>query len=404
MRRLVVFSILFVKEPVFCYNINMNKTIKKQPKIALVCDWLTNWGGAERCFLAFHEIWPEATLYAPIYNPKKLPEFKNAKIKTSFLQKMPFAKKKWAFYLNQLPLAIEQYDLSEYDIVLSASHVVAKGAITKPSTLHICYLYSPTRYLWDYTYLYIKEMRITGVRFIDWILKQYIKMRFNKIRIWDYVAGQRPDKIISISKYIRNRTKKYYRRDSDVIYPPVNTELYKPVPENEVGDYYLVVGRQVDYKKTDIVVEAFNKLGLPLVIIGEGPALKKLKNLAKSKNIKFTGRIPDSEVKKYYAKCRAFIFPQEEDFGITPLEAQSAGRPVIAYRAGGATETVIENETGVFFDEQTSDAIISTIQNFDHTKYNSQKIREHALKFDNNFFKNQIKNYVEDAWTDFINK
>ena len=382
----------------------MTQVTKKQPEIALVCDWMTNWGGAERCFMAFHEIWPEAPIYTLIYNKKKMPEFKGCDIRTSYLQKMPLSKKKWQFYLNQMPFAIEQFDLSEYDIVLSASHVVAKGIITKPSALHICYLYSPTRYLWDYMHLYIKEMNITKIKFIDKILKGYIKRRFYIIRSWDYLAGQRPDKIVAISNYIRNRTLKYYRRDTDVIYPPVNCELYQPVSEAEIKDYYLIVGRQVDYKKTNIVIEAFNKLDLPLVVIGEGPALENLKKLAKSNKIKFTGRILDAEVKKYYAHCRAFIFPQEEDFGITPLEAQSAGRPVIAYRAGGALETVVENETGIFFDEQTPEAIIEAVNSFDNKKFNSHKIREHALKFDTEVFKKNIKEYVEKQYLEHIKK
>ena len=381
----------------------MTEDNKKQPKIALVCDWLTNWGGAERCFMAFHEIWPEAPIYTLIYNEKKMPEFKNTKIITSSLQKNPLAKRKWQFFLNRMPYEIEQFDLSEYDIVLSASHVVAKGVITKPSAIHICYLYSPTRYLWDYMHLYIKEMKITKIGFIDKFLKEYIKKRFYIIRSWDYLAGQRPDKIVAISNYIRNRTRKYYRRDTDVIYPPVNCELYQPINESEIEDYFLIVGRQVDYKRTDIVIKAFNKLGLPLVVIGEGPALKKLKKMS-NKNIKFLGRIPDEEVKRYYARCRAFIFPQEEDFGITPLEAQSAGRPVIAYRKGGAMETVIENETGIFFDEQSPEAIIKAIQNFDHKKFDSSRIREHALKFDTEIFKEKIKMYVEEKWEEHKDK
>jgi len=382
---------------------------KKMPKfedakIALVCDWLTNWGGAERCFQLFHEVFPGAPIYTLIYNEKKMPEFKNVKMITSPLQRNPLARKKWQFFFNQMQYQIEQFDLSEYDIVLSASHSIAKGIITKPSSLHVCYLYSPTRYLWDYAYLYLREMSITKISFVDDILKLYIKKQFHKIRAWDYLAGQRPDKIVAISNYIANRTRKYYRREADVIYPPVNSNLYQMVNENEIEDYFLIVGRQVDYKRTDIVIEAFNKNGLPLVIVGEGPALEKLKKITKSDKIKFLGRIPDAEVKEYYAKCRAFIFPQEEDFGITPLEAQSAGRPVIAYRAGGATETVIENETGVFFDEQTPESINEVIKNFDHKKFNSHKIREHALKFDNEIFKKNIKEYLRKEWEEHVRK
>lgn len=373
----------------------MEKDNKKQPRIAIVCDWLTNWGGAERCILAFHEIWPEAPIYTLIYDEKKMPEFANADIRTSYLQKMPLAKKKWAFWLNQMPGAIEKFDLSEYDIVLSNSHAVAKGIITKPSTLHICYLDSPTRYLWDYTYLYLKELRPLKFAPLDWLAKKWIAYSFTKLRTWDYLAGQRPDKIVAISHYIRKRTEKYYRRTTDVIYPPVNASLYEP--SEDVGDYFLIVGRQVAYKRTDIVVEAFNKLGLPLVVIGDGPDLDKLKKIAKG-NITFLGRIPDAEVKNYYAKCRAFIFPQEEDFGITPLEAQASGRPVIAYRAGGALETVVEGKTGIFFDEQTPESIIEAVKDFDDKKFNPKTIREHAEKFDIKIFKEKISQYVEKEW------
>jgi len=380
----------------------MTEDSKKQPKIALVCDWLTNWGGAERCFMAFHEIWPEAPIYTLIYNEKKMPEFKDAKIITSPLQKNPLAKRKWQFFLNHMPYEIEQFNLSNYDIVLSASHVIAKGIITKPSTLHVCYLYSPTRYLWDYTHLYLKEVKFSPFEFLNKIFRWYVKKRLHVIRIWDFLAGQRPDHIVAISNYVGNRITKYYRRNWDMIYPPCNTSFYQPASENEAEDYFLIVGRQSPYKRTDIVVEAFNQLDLPLVVIGDGPELKKLKMISKSNKIKFLGRIPDEEVKKYYARCRAFIFPQEEDFGITPLEAQSAGRPVIAYRAGGAMETVIENETGVFFDEQTPEAVIEVINNFDHKRFNPSKIREHALKFDTEIFKRNIKKYIEEKYSEHI--
>lgn len=376
----------------------MQQNDKKQPKVALVFDWLTNWGGAERCDILLHEMWPTATIYTLIYNEKKMPEFKDADIRTSYLNRAPLAKKKWQFYLHYMPCAVEQFDLTEYDIVITTSHSCAKGVITKPSTLNICYLYSPTRYMLDFYYQYLRNIKFTPIKFLDNILKNIVRAKIHDLRQWDFIAARRPDHIISISQYIRRRAQKYYRIDSDVIYPPVNCELYQPVNEKEIGDYYLIVGRQIDYKRNDIVIEAFNQMDLPLVIVGEGPELKKLKTIAKSEKIKFTGRIPDAEVKEYFAHCRAFIFPQEEDFGITPLEAQSAGRPVIAYRAGGACETVIENETGVFFDEQTPEAIIKTIESFDHKKFNSNKIREHALKFDNSVFKEKIKKYVEEKY------
>ena len=380
----------------------MVKEAKKQPKIALVCDWLTNWGGAERCDMLLHEIWPDAPIYTLIYNKKKMPEFKDIDIRTSYLNRAPLAQKKWQFYLHYMPCAIEHFDLTEYDIVISTSHSAAKGALTKPSTMHVCYLYSPTRYMLDFYHQYLHNIKFTPVKIFDKVLKNIVRAKINILRQWDFVAAQRPDHIVAISEYIRRRTQKYYRRDADVIYPPVNCDLYQPVGENEIEGYYLIVGRQIDYKRHDIVIKAFNQMELPLVIIGEGPELKKLKMIAKSDKIKFLGRIPDDEVKKYYAKCKAFIFPQEEDFGITPLEAQSAGRPVIAYRAGGALETVVENKTGIFFDEQTPEAIIEAIKSFDHKKFNPHAIREHALKFDTEVFKKNVKEYVEKRYEEFI--
>lgn len=380
----------------------MNTDTDKKPKVALVFDWLTNWGGAERCDMLLHEMWPEAPIYTLIYNAKKMPEFKNADIRTSYLNRAPWAKKKWQFYLHYMPCAVEQFDLTEYDIVISTSHVVAKGVLTKPSTLHICYLYSPTRYMLDFYHQYLRNIKFTPIKFFDKVLKNIVRAKIHDLRQWDFIAARRADYIVSISEYIRRRAKKYYRIDSDVIYPPVNCDLYQPVSEDEIGDYYLIVGRQIDYKRHDIVIEAFNQMNLPLIIIGEGPELKKLKALPKTDKIRFLGRIPDAEVKQYYAKCKAFISPQEEDFGITPLEAQSAGRPVIAYRAGGACETVVEGETGVFFDEQTPEAIIEIVKTFDHTKFNPSKIREHAMKFDTRVFKEKIKNYVEEKYREHL--
>lgn len=366
-------------------------TVEKQPKIAIVCDWLTNWGGAERCLMALHEVWPDAPIYTTIYNEKAVPEFSNADIRTSYVNRLPLAKKKWQFYLHYLQNAVEQFDLSEYDIVISMSHVVAKGVLTKPNTLHVCYLYSPTRYMLDYYYLYIDFVRFTPIAFLDRILKNIVRAKIYTLRQWDYIAAQRPDYLVSISQYIRNRTKKYYRRDSDVIYPPVDITKYQIAPRTE--DFYLVVGRQVDYKRTDIVIEACNRMQKNLIIIGTGPNMRKIKELA-GPTVQIMGRLPDEQVAHYYATCRGFIFPQEEDFGITPLEAQAAGRPVIAYRAGGATETVIDNETGVFFDEQTPESLIAAIEKYETMQFDPKKLREHAQKFSTEIFKASFKEYV----------
>ncbi|MFA7309094.1 MAG: glycosyltransferase [Patescibacteria group bacterium] len=370
-----------------------------QPNIAIVCDWMTNWGGAERCLMAVHEIWPDAPIYTLMYDEKKMPEFKDADIRTSYLQKMPLAKKKWQFYLHYMPCAIEQFDLTQYDIVISMSHVVAKGVMTKPSALHICYLYSPTRYMLDYYYLYVAYVRFTPFKIIDSVLKNIVRAKLHVLRQWDYIAAQRPDHIVTISNYIQKRTKKYYRRESTVIYPPVDTQKFQI--SAHVEDFYLVVGRQVDYKRTDIVIDAFNTLKKPLIIIGNGPNLKKIKQAA-GPTVQVLGRLSDEEVATYYSRCKGFIFPQEEDFGITPLEAQAAGRPVIAYRAGGAMETVVENKTGVFFDTQTPESLIDAIERFEKIQFSPEECRKNAEKFNLSSFKESFQSFVEKQYTSFI--
>ncbi len=354
-------------------------------KIALVYDYLTQFGGGERVLKAFCEMFPEAPIFTLIYDERATGgAFKNKKIYTSFLQKIPGAKKLFRGFIWLMPLAIEQFDLSDFNLVISVSHSFGKGIITKPKTKHICYCLTPTRYLWHDAGLPFKP--------VSQFLLTYL-------RAWDYQAAQRPDYFIADSENVRQRIKKYYNRESKVIYPPLwRLETGGEKLEVEYKNYFLMVGRMVPYKRFDIAIEAFKRLPEEkLLIIGDGPGRKKLEVRNKklgAKNIRFLGKVSDSELAKYYAGSKALIFPQEEDFGIVPLEAMASGRSVIAYRAGGALETVIEGETGEFFSEQTPESLMRKVQSFDEKKFNPQKIREYSFKYDKVEFKNKIQNFL----------
>lgn len=357
-------------------------------KVAIIHDWLTGMRGGERCLEVFCELFPAADIYTLLYIKGKLsPVIEKMKIHSSFIQRLPFAKTKYRHYLPLFPYAVESFDLNEYDLVISSSHCIALGALTNPASCHICYCYTPMRYVWDMYSCYFGPSRIKGFK------RMLIDFNINWLRIWDVTASFRVDYFASISNHVARRIFKYYRREAQVIYPPVNTEFFKPVDEDE--DFYLVVSALAPYKKIDIAIEAFNELGYPLMLIGDGQEEKKLKKMAK-KNIKFLGWQPDNTLKNYYARCKAFIFPQEEDFGITPLEAQSAGRPVIAFGKGGALETVIEDETGVFFTEQTTKGLIDAVKRFERMSFNKEKIRANALRFNNGRFREEIRNFINE--------
>jgi glycosyltransferase involved in cell wall biosynthesis len=370
-------------------------------KVALVHDYLNQFGGAERVLEAFAEIFPNASIYTLIHDPKKVRGvFSNRKIQTSFLQKIPFVKSHHRIFPFLMPVAIEQFDLSNYDVVLSDSASFAKGVITRPETLHICYCHTPPRYAWDDSHKYIEEYGFPR------IVKKLIPLFMNYIRIWDREAALRVDKFICNSNFVAKRIEKYYNRKAVVIYPPVDTKAFS-VSGNPVQNYFLMVGRLLPYKRFDIAVEAFNKMGKPLKIIGDGPEMKQLKKLAnlpvgrQGKNIEFLGELSGEKLREYYQNCRALIFPQEEDFGIVALEARACGRPVIAYRGGGALESIKEGETGVFFNQQTPESLIKAVKSFRADNFDFQKIRKHALKFSKDKFKKKIKNFVERSYYDY---
>jgi len=361
------------------------KHLGENPNIALVHEWLTNVAGSERVLLAIKEIYKDAPIFTSVFNPSKATPFKVYEVKTSFLQKIPFMKSKRELLIPFTPFAFEQFDLSKFDLVISNTSMAAKGVITKPDCIHISYCNTPPRYLWEPNV----DPRAKKGKFA--LLRANIT---HKMRLWDRVAADRVDYYIANSNYVANRIKKYYKRDSIVVYPPVDMEKFKLADKSEIKDYYLFVSRLINYKKCDLVIDAFNDLKLPLKIIGTGPDEIALKRRAK-KNIEFMGFLSDEDMKKYYAEARAFIFPAEEDFGIVPVEAMAAGRPVIAFKHGGAAETVVEGVTGTFFSEQSPQCLIDAVKNFDPEKYDSMKIRQHAEKFSKERFKKEFKEAVE---------
>lgn len=355
-------------------------------KIALVADWLTDQGGAEKVVYALHKIFPSAPIYTSIYNEKNLPQFGEADIRTSFLQKWPFAKKKHQLFLKWMPVAFEQFDLSEFDVIISSSHSCAKGVITKPDAVHICYCHTPMRYVWDDCHRYLKDYPWPSS------VKKVAPYLLHHLRLWDRLAADRVDYFISNSNYIGERIKKYYKKDSKTIYPPIDLSGFK-VAEGE-GSYYLAVGRLIPYKRFDLTVDAFNHLGFPLKVVGDGPEMKRLRRMARS-NVEFLGFVSDEKLKELYAGCKAFIFPQVEDFGIAPLEAMACGRPVIAYAEGGALETVKDGVSGVFFNTQTTDALVKAVLKFEKKKFDKNEVAKSVADFGIERFEKEIRGFVD---------
>ncbi|MFH1509017.1 MAG: glycosyltransferase [bacterium] len=366
-------------------------------KVALVHDFLNQIGGAEKVLQTFHDLYPKAPVYTMTYDKMETKgEFSNLDIKTSFIQKLPGGVKKYKWFIPLMPAAIEHLDLKKYDMILSDCSAFAKGIIPSTESLHICYCHTPTRFLWSDSHKYTEELNVPG------IVKRVLPIFLNRLRLWDKAAADRVDHFIANSKFVAERIKKYYQKESDVIYPPVVTTGYPD--DNKVEDYYVIVSRLRPYKKVDLVIEAFNALGYKLKIIGTGEEMENLKKLAKP-NIEFLGPVADEERNRQLANCRAFINPQEEDFGIAPVEAMAAGRPVVAYKKGGAKETVIEGKTGVFFEDQTPWNLVDVIrENHEKlAKYNIDDIKAHARKFDTKEFNYNIKNYVQTKYDEYLN-
>ncbi|HCI81209.1 MAG TPA: glycosyl transferase [Ktedonobacter sp.] len=357
-------------------------------KVALVHDYLNQMGGAERVVLALHEIFPDAPLYTSIYDPERVDAaFRNIDIRTTFMQKLPMVTKHHQPYLPFYPFAMESLDLRGYDLVLSSSSAFGKGVITRPETLHICYCHTPMRWCWNYEE-YVEREKLGGVA------RKILPPIITGLRIWDQVSASRVDSFIANSPVVAERIRKYYRREAVVIPPPVEASRFPFDPNVVPEDYFLILSRLIPYKRIDLAIEACNQLQLPLVIIGGGRDLERLQRLA-GPTIRFLGHLSDEDVIHYFTHCRAFLFPGEEDFGITPLEAQVAGRPVIAYGAGGALASIVDGVTGTFFHEQTVESLARVLDSFDESIYNPLTIHNHALEFDTPRFQRRILQFIE---------
>lgn len=361
--------------------------------IAIVYDHVNKIGGAERILVALHELFPHAPLYTPFYNSQKAPWAKNIKVISSFLEVLPFANQKHELYPGLPILAIETFDFKKFDIVISVTSAEAKGVITSPETLHICYCLTPTRYLWSHYFDYFP------ISFIRKISLPIISL----LRIWDYVASHRPDVYVAISDHVAKRISKYYRQKSSVIYPPVDIDKFSPSTKKTADDYYLVVSRFVRYKHIEIAIEACAQLGVPLKIIGSGTDENRLKRIA-GRNVEFLGNLTEDDLVHYYQNCKALLFVQEEDFGITALEAQACGKPVIAYQVGGSKEMIIEGETGEFFEAQNADSLAKTMRIFAQNRYNKTSCRKQAERFATERFKDEFKHLIDKEWREFNTK
>ncbi len=363
-------------------------------KIAIVHDWLITFGGAERTLEQMLKVYPEADLFA-LYDfvPERDRGFIQHKpVTTSFLQHFPFAKSKYRSYLPFMPMAVEQLDLSGYDVVISSSYACAKGVITGPDQLHISYVYSPIRYAWDMMHQYLDQSHLKhGLR--SWIVRYML----HRIRLWDYRTAAGVDEFVAISEYIARRIQKVYRRHASVIYPPVDVDAYQLCEQKE--DFYLTASRMVPYKKMDVIAEAFSHLpDKRLVIIGDGPEYRRVKAKA-GPNVALLGYQPYDVLLDHMQRARAFVFAAEEDFGIVPIEAQACGTPVIAFGKGGCLETVTELESGIFFDKQDAKTIADAILRFETRPdcFEPAQIRQHALKFSSERFRSEFKRFVDRA-------
>nr|WP_290665684.1 glycosyltransferase [Ardenticatena sp.] len=360
-------------------------------RVALVHDWLNQMGGAENVLITLKEIFPEAPVFTSIYDPDAMPpRMREWDIRTSFLNRIPGITRHHQAFLPLYPLAFEQFDFSDFDVVISNKSGFCHGIITPPHTLHLCYCLTPTRYLWN-TNTYIAREGIGG-----WA-KRVLPPVLAMLRVWDRLAADRVDRFVSISTAIQHRVHKFYRRDSVVIHPPVETTRF--ATDAPPGEYDLIVSRLIPYKRIDLAVKAYTQMGKPLVVIGDGRDRAALERIA-GPNVRFLGRVSDEELPRWVQGCRAFVFPGEEDFGIAPIEAQAAGRPVVAFAAGGALDTVIEGVTGTFFHEQTPDALAHAVQRLDHMTFDPQRIRQHAAQFDTTAFKSAMRAFVEKAFVE----
>ncbi|EPL4489341.1 glycosyltransferase family 4 protein [Klebsiella pneumoniae] len=376
--------------------------MSQKPNVGIVADWLVTYAGAERVIKEFLDIFPESELYSIVdfLQPEARNELHGKHAVTSFIQNLPKSKNNYQKYLPLMPLAIEQLDVSSHDIILSSSHAVAKGILTGPDQLHISYVHSPIRYAWDLQHQYLRE-----AGFNKGIKASIVKYLLHKIRLWDYRTANGVDHFIANSQFISRRIKKVYNRESTVIYPPVDVERFTLNDKKE--DYYFTASRMVPYKRIDLIVEAFSKMPeKKLIVIGDGSEIGKVKSKA-SKNVEILGYQPNHFMLEHMQNAKAFVFAAEEDFGITPVEAQACGTPVIAFGKGGSLETIrplgVDNPTGLFFSEQTIESIISQVNAFERNVeiFEPENCRLNSLRFSSLRFKNEMDNFINDKWLKF---
>jgi glycosyltransferase involved in cell wall biosynthesis len=361
-------------------------------KVAIVHDWLNQNGGAERVLEEFHAMYPDAPIFTTMYDPDRMPAaYKQWDIRTTWMQRLPMVTKKHQVYMPLYPMALESLDLAGYDLVISSSSAFCHGVLTRPETCHICYCYTPTRFMWNY-FDYVKREGLAKWQ------QRLLAPQLLRLRQWDRVSADRVDYWIGISNLVQQRIAKFYRRTSDVIFPPVDTSRF--TPETSYDDYYLVLSRLIPYKRIDLAIEACNRTKSRLLIAGSGRETERLKKLA-GPTVEFLGRVPEEQLSSLYARCQAFLFPGEEDFGLTPLEANAAGRPVIAYKAGGTLDTVVPGVSGEYFTEQTVDNLAAALTAFNPDAYDPKRIRSHAETFDTKVFRERFGAFVERSMAEY---
>jgi glycosyltransferase involved in cell wall biosynthesis len=366
-----------------------------EPRVALVHHWLVSAGGAERVLYELHRMYPEAPIYTAAYDKSIFPELKDADVRVTWLDKVPFAKTKHQYFPILRAWAFRSINLSKYDLVISSDAAEAKSIRKGKDTLHICYCHTPIRYYWvDYDW-YVQHPPFGK---LNWLARIVLKFSLNWLKKLDFNSAQKVDVFVANSDNVKGRIKKYYKRDSTVVYPPIEVEKFKLSLKHD--DYYLIVGRQVAYKRLDLAVDAFNELGLKLKVAGVGEEIGKQKERA-NQNIEFLGRVPDEELKRLYAGAKGFIFPTKEDFGMVPIEAMANGTPVVAYGVGGALEYVEDGKTGVLFPEQTKASLIEAIGRFQMIQFDPGYIRQRAERFSVAVFRKDFGNLVEDEWSKF---
>jgi glycosyltransferase involved in cell wall biosynthesis len=365
-------------------------------RVALVHHWLTSPGGGEKVLYELHQMYPNAPIYTTTYIPENFPEFAGATVHTTFLNRIPFLRRKHQLFPIFFGTPMKTFDMSGYDLVISSCAAEAKYVRTPAQTLHICYCHTPVRYYWtDY------EWRLNNLPFgvLNPLARLVFPMVVGLLRRIDYAAAQRVNVFIANSRHIQARIKQYYHRDSTVIYPPIVTEHLLTLKRNP-QDFYLIVGRQVAAKRLDVAVDAFNELGLKLKVVGAGEEISRQKRRAAA-NIEFLGRVSDDERDRLYAEAKAFIFPPEEDFGIVPLEAMAAGTPVIAFNKGGVPEYISDGETGVLFDEQVGASLVAAVRRFEGMEFDEAKLRLRAKEFDVAVFRQRMQEFVAGEWAKF---